>query len=373
MKTTVAFVIPTLGGGGAEKVLVNLLNNINTDKFDVTLISLFDGGENLRSLSNKIKYKYYFKKTFRGNVLLLKLFNPEYLYRKIIKKQYDIVVSYLEGSCTRIVSGCPYSKTKLVSWVHIEIPKATNLLRSYRSIKEINSTYNKFDNIAFVSDTAKQTFENTFNDITASKSVIYNTVESKKILNKSKEAVENISFDRSKINMISVGRFVNQKGYERLIETIKKLNSINNIHLYLMGQGPLEGEYIKLIKKYKLENVITIIGYDENPYKYVANCDLFVCSSFKEGFSTAVTESLIVGTPVITTECSGMKELLGENNEYGVIVDNTSEALYDGLKNLIYDKELLEHYQKQAQLRSKIFSTETTVRDVENFLDSLIK
>lgn len=125
------------------------------------------------------------------------------------------------------------------------------------------------------------------------------------------------------------------------------------------------------VKEKDMENCVTFLGYQTNPYKYVAKSDVFVCSSFSEGFSTAATEALIVGTPVCTVEVSGMKEMLGENNEYGIVTENDEEALYRGIKSLIESPELLAHYKKQAEIRGKDFSTEQTVRAVEEMLEKL--
>ena len=115
----------------------------------------------------------------------------------------------------------------------------------------------------------------------------------------------------------------------------------------------------------------TFLGYQTNPYKYVSKCDLFVCASHAEGFSTAATEALIVGTPVCTVEVSGMKEMLGENNEWGVVTENSEEALYQGIKSLLDDPALLANYKKKATERSKVFSTENTVRAAEEMFESL--
>ena len=106
-------------------------------------------------------------------------------------------------------------------------------------------------------------------------------------------------------------------------------------------------------------------------HQYVSKCDLFVCASHSEGFSTAATEALIVGTPVCTVEVSGMKEMLGENNEWGIVTDNDEEALYQGIKQLLDDPALLAHYKEKAAQRGKMFSTENTVKAVEDMLLSL--
>ena len=116
---------------------------------------------------------------------------------------------------------------------------------------------------------------------------------------------------------------------------------------------------------------MTLLGFHRNPYRYVARCDLYVCPSHREGFSTAVTEALIVGTPVVSTNCSGAKELLGEHDEYGIVVENSEEGIYQGMKRMLSDPELLAHYKKQAKLRGSFFSRRETVRAVEEMLSSL--
>lgn len=113
------------------------------------------------------------------------------------------------------------------------------------------------------------------------------------------------------------------------------------------------------------------MGYQTNPYKYLKRCNVFVCTSFAEGFSTAATEALIVGRPVCTVEVSGMKEMLGENNEYGIVTENDEGALYLGIKSLLDNPELLDYYTKQAEKRGKTFNTKITVKAVEDMFYSL--
>lgn len=97
-----------------------------------------------------------------------------------------------------------------------------------------------------------------------------------------------------------------------------------------------------------------------------------MCASIAEGFSTAATEALIVGTPVVTTDVSGMKEMLGENNEYGIVVENDEEALYQGIRKLIENREILNYYKQMAIERGKEFSTNKTVKAVEKMLLEIV-
>jgi glycosyltransferase involved in cell wall biosynthesis len=368
----VLFAIPTLGGGGAERVLVTLLNNLDKEKYDITLFSIFGGGINKNYLNKDIKYSFYFKKLFRGNIHLFKLFSPEKLYKMMIKNEYDIVVSYLEGPTTRIISGCPYPNSKLINWVHTEIHNPKTISQSYRSIYEAINSFKEYNYTIFVSETAKEAYQNTFKDIKGKMLVKYNTVDNQLILTKSLEAVNDVAFDSKKINLVSVGRFTEQKGYDRLLNIVFKLAEEKfNIHLYLLGKGELEKKYHEIIDEFGLNKHVTILGFKENPHRYVRNCDLFLCSSYREGYSTAVTESLIVGTPVVTTLCSGMEEMLGENNEYGLITVNDEDALFEGIKRMITEPGLLNHYKRKAIERGGFFSKENTVEAVEELLDSL--
>ena len=119
-KKRVLFLIHDLGHGGAEKVLVNLVNNMDRNKFDITVMALFGGGVNEQFLKPDIHYRAVFQRMFRGNSHLMKLLSPEHLHKLFIKDQYDLEVAYLEGPSARIVSGCTNKNVKRISWIHIQ-------------------------------------------------------------------------------------------------------------------------------------------------------------------------------------------------------------------------------------------------------------
>ena len=364
----VLFLIPTLAHGGAEKVLVNLVNNMNQQKYDITVQVMFDGGVNKEFLKSHIHYKYMFKKIFRGFSRLFSVISPKFLYKYLVKEEYDIVVSYLEGVTARIASGCD---SKKVSWIHIEMLDDKAFTVGFKSRREALKYYNLFDCNVCVSNTVKEKFCD-FGINKDKTIVLYNTNEDQEIKEKSEEPVEDVVFEKNKINLISVGKLVPSKGYDRLLRIHNRLIKEGfQIHTYILGIGEYEQEFRKFIRENNLKKSFTLLGYNKNPYKYVRNCDLYVCSSRREGFSTAVTESLIVGTPVISTECSGAVELLGEHDEYGVVVENDEEALYEGLKDLLINKEKIQYYHEKAIERSVFFKKETRVREVEEMFEKL--
>ena len=130
------FLIHDLGQGGAEKVLVNLVNNMDRSKFDISVTVLFGGGVNEQFLAPDIHFHTVFPKEVPGNSKLMKLLTPAQLHRMCVKEHYDIEVSYLEGPSARVISGCQSKDTKLVCWVLSVVfkkrkPVTVVLIKSY--------------------------------------------------------------------------------------------------------------------------------------------------------------------------------------------------------------------------------------------------
>lgn len=364
----VLFLIHDMGQGGAEKVLVNLVNNMNSSKFNITVMTLFDSGENRQFLKTGIKYKTWCKQMIPGNSHWMKIFNPRWLHRLIIKEHYDIEIAYLEGPCARVISGCKDPEVKKLAWIHIEQHTAERAAESFRSIAEAKECYKKFDSIICVSQTVKQDFEKAL-QIPVPHDVIYNTNESDKIMLLAQEALDQEMMNSNEIKLVGVGKLLKSKGFDRIVRIVKRLKEEGYpVHFYILGEGPERASLQEYVRQNDLERNVTLLGYQLNPYKYMSKCNLFVCASLAEGFSTAATEALIMGVPVCTVEVSGMKEMLGENNEYGLVVKNNEQSLYDGIKRFFIEPGLLKYYKRQAEIRGKDFSTERTVQAVEKKL-----
>lgn len=363
----ILFLIHDLGQGGAEKVLVNLVNNMDRSKFDISVTVLFGGGINEQFLAPDIHFHAVFPKEVPGNSKLMKMLTPKQLHKLCVKEHYDVEVSYLEGPSARVISGCQDPYTKLVSWIHVEQHTMDKLAGSFRSKNEARECYNRFDQTVCVSQYVHDDFCRIL-DFQKPCRVLYNTVESDKILAGAIEEAPGLEND-GKIRLVAVGTLKQSKGYMRLLNIIKRLRDEQYpVHLYILGIGPLQQEMEEFIHQNKLQDTVTLLGYQTNPYKYVSKCDLFVCASFAEGFSTAATEALIVGTPVCTVEVSGMKEMLGENNEWGIVTENSEESLYQGIQSLLDSPSRLAYYKEKAAERGKTFSTENTTRAVEKML-----
>lgn len=369
--TKILFLIHDLGRGGAEKVLVDLVNNMDPGKFDITVIALFGGGVNERSLKPHIRFRAVFPKAIPGNSHLMKLLAPEQLHRLCIKERYDIEVAYLEGPSARVISGCSDPDTKLVCWIHSTLRSVQTASRSFRSVAEARGCYRKFHRIICVSKWTCNAFQELFPDA-AEPEILYNTVESQHIIESAAKPVPEGCMSPDEIALITVGTLKPVKAYDRLIRIHRRLRGAGYpVHTYFLGTGPDLEALQRQAAGCGCADTVTFLGYDIEPYKYVAKSQLYVCCSLSEGFSTSVTEALIVGTPVCTVEVSGMKELLGQNGEWGVVTENDEEALYQGIKRLLDDPALLAHYRQRAAERGKMFSTEKTVKAVEEMLLSL--
>ncbi len=366
-KKSILFFIFDLGHGGAEKVLVQLVQALDPDKYDITVQTIFNVGVNKDSLPGYVHRKWLFNKQFHGMKYLIRLFSPAFLHKILIREHFDYEVAYLEGIPTRIVSGCKDKDTKTFAWVHIQMEDRNQFFCTYNSIREAEQCYRRFDKIAFVSEVAQATFLEKTGWKGLRTGVVHNTLDVDSIKSLAFEPIS-ITIHKDLVNLCSVGRLTKQKGYVRLMHILGRLlrKGYNNWHFYLLGVGDQVNDIIDAINREALSEFVTLLGYDTNPYKFVSKMDWFVCSSYKEGYSTAVTESILVGTPVVTTECAGMREIL--DTKSGIIVDNSDEALENALETVLSDRSLLTKYKSGALARSSVFSKEASLAEFEDFI-----
>lgn len=389
----VLFLIHTLGAGGAEKVLVNLVNNLDRKKYDITVMTVIDTGIYRDELISDIKYKTMFRipsflnrkkeknnesgsllnKTSKKKKLFAKIYSffwrwapVRLIYKWKIRTKYDVEVAFLEGISSKIISASN-QKSKKYSWIHVDLlneKKSENVFRNRKSEKKC---YQKFDKIVTVSNTVKEQFVKKFDYNEKDVIVKYNVINDEEIISKSFEKVEKLK-DNDGLKIVTIGRLSKQKGYDRLLEVALKLKQDNlKFSISIIGIGPKEDELKEFVKNNDLSDYVNFLGFKKNPYPYLKQADLFVCSSRSEGFSTVASEATILGIPIVSTECSGMHELLGEN-EYGIITKNDTESLYIGLKDIICDQKKYKYYSEKIKLRKEFFSLENSVKNVESLL-----
>lgn len=376
-KKQVLFLIESLSGGGAEKVLTTLVNNLDESKFDITLCCVVNTGKYIAELNPNIQYAYiipninslkgvkrwYYSLLYH---LIYQWLPLKWVYKLFVPQNRDVEIAFVEGFATKLLSYSTNRKAKKIAWVHIDLEQFHWTKSVYKNIKEEQTCYQQYSQIITVSDTAQSAFKRVFKEVHVPIQTLYNPIDSNEILSKGKEEVSCVK--SSNIRLVSVGRLVHQKAYDRLLRIVNLLIQQNYpIELWIIGEGEERGKLENYIRDNGLEKVVTLLGFQSNPYAYLTQCDLFVCSSVSEGYSTAVTEALILGLPVITTDCSGMNELL-LNGKYGVITENSEEALYQGLKSILDHSKLLEYYKRQAKNRGKDFSLLNLLSPIEKLL-----
>lgn len=365
----ILFFIETLSGGGAEKVLQNLVNNMDNEKFDITVQTVWK--ENTEGLLNKnIRYKYiypYYSKINNYKYRLSALLKT--IYPLHIKDNYDIEVAYLECGATKVISTSTNKKAKKIAWVHCDLSKKISNINEFKE-KSVN-WYKKFDKVVCVSMDVEKSFKSIYGNEFETE-VIYNVIDDYSIKKKADEDVSDFSFDEKIPTIVSVGRLSKQKRFDRLIEAHKLLLDEGILNkLFIIGEGDERETMGQIIEASGVQETVTLSGFKSNPYPYIKKADLVACSSDYEGFSSFVAEALILGKAIVTTKCTGMDELLG-SSQYGIITECNAKALSEGIKKLLSDNRLKEEYEMKASERSKSFSIEASVKETESFF-TLIK
>lgn len=362
MKKKILFLIDSLTGGGAEKVLVNLVNNMDTNEFDITVETMFFDGVNAQFLKPEINYFCKNAPHFHGISHVLKRIPDKLLYKYFIgNAKYDILVAFMHGASAKVISGCPDKKIKKYAWIHTNEMEHGTIWKFYPSVGETVESYNRFDNVIAVSETVKESF-NKYANLGDKVIVRYNVNDTCKIKEMSREPFER---NNETFYITTFGRLAGEKRFDRLINIGKRLKDEGlNFEIHIFGKGEEESKLRALLDEKGAGDRVFLDGFTDNPYKVLVRSDLFVCSSAAEGLSTAMSEAVILGIPVITTDVSGAKEVLGDNNEYGIVTENNEDALYDAIRKMISEKEFYNDYRSRVCQRSGFFDTEETVRKV---------
>lgn len=375
-KIKILFMINNLYGGGAEKVLQTLLGQLDKNKYDIVLYGVTNEQYNTRIYPKNITYKSVFSGQYHStikSVFLIKVinkfklfiynnFSAKLFYKLFIKGIYDVEVAFIEGYSTRIISGSQ-QKSKKLAWVHIDLDANHWSAIAYKSLNDEIAVYKEFDSIICVSESVKITFAKKFGIINTL-NVCYNPIDVDDIILKGQKAI-NIS--KSKDFLISaMGRLANQKGFDRLIRCTKRLvDAQYSVELWILGKGDDEKLLKNLITKYNLEEHVKLLGFQSNPYKYIKQCDLFVCSSRSEGFSLVIGEAYILNKPVISTNCAGPDELLNFG-EYGLLVDNSEQGIYEGILAVLNSTSQLEKLKLKAKERAGFFNLKKSCEIIES-------
>ena len=342
----IIFGITSLTLGGAERVLVDIVNELSS-KFDITIFTLYGKGEFENKLSNKVKLinmidKSYneLSKTEKLLVSLKLLFNKKSIYRKYINKGYNTEVAFLEGPVTRLFS-VKNSNVKKIAWVHNDIGQVFGKKFTAKIKRKLDKkVYSHYNDIVFVSNDNKKQFEDIYN-LNNNKIVIPNYISSKRVLEESEATVENI-FENGQANFLTVARLTNQKAIDRLIKVHSKLIDDGYYHkFFVIGDGPEKNRLDNMINQYNVGQTFKLLGKRDNPYPYIKNCDVFFLLSYFEGLPMTVLESKVLNKPILITNTAAREAI--ENYKKSYVVNNTEQGVYEGIRNSI---NLLENWKE---------------------------
>lgn len=374
MKKKILFIINNLASGGAEKVLIDMLNNFDYLRFDVELLLIWKEGVYLQDVPKGVKVKSVYSKPLslreKINYNLFVKFGALYGYKQSIKskvsRKYDIIVSFLEGMSLKYHSYIVDRAKKNISWVH------TDLLNNHYTVGRLftesleKQAYEKMDDIVFVSNDAKTQFEKLYPDNIIKKAVILNPIDYDYISSYRKEY--NLRCENRCFNIVSVGRLVSVKVYDRLIRLAKRLREDNsNFSITIIGEGRERDKLESLIVEYGLQNYVSLPGFLKPPYSKMAEADLFLMTSLAEGYPLVLCEAFCLGLPVVSTKTTGPIELI-DKNKYGLLVDHDDESIYQGVKRMIDDEQLRLHYHKMSLERAKMFNIKETMNQIDDVL-----
>lgn len=365
----VLFVIDTMNAGGAEKVLLDTATALR-DEFDVSVLALFEYPddpnlvEQVREVADYRSLFVYKNGSIPRKALnriwlrtlrhMLRRLPPALLHRLFVGKGFDVEVAFLEGRATRLVSGLRDDGCASYAWIHTDVEENPWIDYYFRNLEEQRSCYRSFDGVMAVSSEtaakAKQRFE-------VDVRFIQNVVDSSTVIARSQIPHESLRRE-GELEVVAVGRLEEVKGPDRLLEAVRScLDAGIPVHATLVGDGSLRTQLEELACSLGIEEAVSFAGYQSNPYGFMADADLVVCPSRAEGFSGTVTEALLLGRPVLTTDCAGMGDLLGDSR-WGLVVENSQEGLNAGMQEVLSSPARLAELAELAQVRGRDFSTE---------------
>ncbi|MFD0829834.1 glycosyltransferase [Neobacillus sp. M.A.Huq-85] len=388
MKKKIIFMVINMNVGGTEKALLNMINEIPKESYDITILMLEKYGGFLNSIPDHVHVEYLnnyksmkeklnsppqqtslnlFKsgqiiKAF--NILFLHILSRilgdrsvffRYLLKdyKQIKTEFDIAVAY--AGPMDLISYFVINKIKAkrkIQWIHFDITKI-----GFNKIFASN-IYKKFDKVFVVSNQGKEKLTTMLPNLKEKVDTFFNIISPKSI---ELMANQGIGFedDFSGFRILTVGRLTKEKGQDLTIPVLAKLKKDGyNVRWYCLGDGNARIEYQELINKHQINADYVLLGSKTNPYPFIKECDLYVQPSRHEGYCITLAEAKYFRKPIISTNFTGASEQINDH-QTGLIVNFDEEQLYFSIKKLLDDQSL--KHQLQTNLQSQDYGSKTEI------------
>ncbi|WP_156874348.1 glycosyltransferase [Planococcus halocryophilus] len=365
MKKKILVFLFQLNGGGAEKTVVNILNKLDSSKFNIVLVLGNDKNNHYMDLlSENVTVKYLDCGKLRKCLLKLR--------KTIILEKPDLLFTTMNPNNIMLVVAEFISFRK----IPVIVREANNRTQS-GTVTVLNKLitkicYNYAAKVISLSHGVKEDLINNFKIKQEKIKVIYNPIDIDYINQIKNEEILDIEINGNEKTIISVGRLEEQKDFTTLIRAFNLVQSQIKSRLLILGKGSQEGSLKKLVTTLNLEEKVIFLGFKENPQKYVKNSDLFALTSKWEGFGHVIVEAMAVGTPVVVTNCnSGPLEII-KNNEYGILSNVEDYVdISNKIINLLKNDVLSAEYSCKGLLRSEDFKSDKIVKEYEEiFLET---
>lgn len=360
----IAFVFGHLASSdGISRCAVAIANLIVANRdYDVTLIPLFKVEKKaLSTVDKRVHVKRVFGFYFHGLVKIVNLLPDKFLYNRIIgRANYDLEIGFAFGLGTQLVGakGLPTSPKRLL-WMH-----------GYDTRLFYREQYLRVGHVVNVSRLNALKLKEELGDPSFVSDYCYNPIKDDVILQEGKESVDIKRGDG--LLFISVGRHSSEKGYMRLITIARRLVDDGfNFKLLLVGDGPEHNMLVEKTKELNLETVVVFTGSTPNPHKYTSKSDVFVCSSYREGYSTACTEALLLGIPIITTAVGGSQEQI-EDAECGIRCGLEDEDLYNAMKSVLLKPDMIREWKEKLKETRDRFSQKKRSDKLFEIIDGIL-
>lgn len=364
-KYSVCFIMPPLHGGGAEKVFIDILKNFDYEHYDVTLILLSRGGIYEREIPDSVNVKSLddscvpFIK-FLVNRFTLKIWDRLRML-SMFNHRYDTIVSFLEGEPLLFHEYVRKFGRRNISWVHTDLLQFHWTKRVFKTDRYEIKCYSSMDENIFVSERSLNQFNSLYSIKTPAR-VVYNLID---LDNIKRRAMEKITIpDKKRFTICTVGRLCVQKRFDRLIKAIKivKRKYLLDVDLWILGIGELDEELRKLVVDSNLEDNVSFLGFQKNPYPYIKAADMFVSSSDTEGYPLVVCEAICLGKPIVATRATGTTEILRDGS--GILVEMDENELANEIYLLASDPQKLAMQTKKAIEGSKVFDVQFRMSNI---------
>ncbi|MDV2991083.1 MAG: N-acetylgalactosamine-N,N'-diacetylbacillosaminyl-diphospho-undecaprenol 4-alpha-N-acetylgalactosaminyltransferase [Chroococcidiopsis sp. SAG 2025] len=312
----IAVFVPNLVGGGAERVVVNLLKGLVAKNIPLDLILGNAEGCYLTQVPKQVRIvNFAVERVVKAILPLSNYLRQEKPYALLSQMNHTNIAAVVAKELARV-----NTQLVLVEHVHLSVAKS-NLLRGNLVLPFVKLLYPRADDIVGVSKGVARDLEVQLGFATGKVNVIYNPIVDDALIAKAKAPLEHPWFQAdSPPVFLAVGRLTEQKDFSTLIEAFALLRKQTIAHLLILGEGESRSELEALVRELGIAADVAMPGFVDNPYMYMSRASVFVLSSRWEGLGLVLIEALACGCPAIATDClSGPREILADG-KYGALV-----------------------------------------------------